>query len=156
MIKKILVFIFLLSLTLFAQESQSTDRAAQFVVGRPDQLLINVHVWGFVQRPGNYTIPTTYDLLTLISLAGGPAAQAQLSVVKIVRGATEEGEKEKVILVDLDHFLRTGERSNIPQLMDKDTVILPGKTTSVIPNALAMLRDMGILLITFYQIRNFK
>lgn len=38
------------------------DRAAQYYLGRKDEVLIKVNVWGFVQKPDQYLVPKDTDL----------------------------------------------------------------------------------------------
>ncbi len=59
----ILLLIFL-SQNISAQEFdtqipvQQGDRPAQYILGGDDVLLINVNLWGHVQRPGIYSVPS--------------------------------------------------------------------------------------------------
>ena len=49
------------------------------------QLKIQVQIWGHVRNPGLYIVPDNIDLLSLVSLAGGPTESARLGDVKLVR-----------------------------------------------------------------------
>ncbi len=86
-------------LPVFNQQTQSTnsfsDRPAQYILGSDDILLVNVNLWGHVQRPGIYSIPSAYSLIDLISSAGGPLKTARLSDVRVVR------KNQEVIQVDI-------------------------------------------------------
>ncbi|MBM4162658.1 MAG: hypothetical protein FJ217_16365 [Ignavibacteria bacterium] len=44
-----------------------------------------VNIWGFVQKPGRYEVPSSTDLIQLISYAGGPVQYAKLDEVKLTR-----------------------------------------------------------------------
>ena len=57
--------------------SRYTDRPAQYILGSGDILLVNVNLWGHVQRPGIYSVPSSYTLIDLISSAGGPLKTAR-------------------------------------------------------------------------------
>ena len=46
---------------------------------------ININVIGHVNNPGNYKILENTDLLTVLSLAGGPLAGSNLNKIKIYR-----------------------------------------------------------------------
>jgi hypothetical protein len=66
-------------------ESNYKNRAALYYLGEQDELLIKVNIWGFVQKPGQYMVPSGTDLISLISYAGGPREQANLSRIKVIR-----------------------------------------------------------------------
>ncbi len=55
-----------------SQQFSSGDRPAQYILGTNDVLLITVNLWGHVQRPGIYSIPSSFGLIDLLSSAGGP------------------------------------------------------------------------------------
>lgn len=64
------------------------NRGALYYLGEQDELLIKVNIWGFVERPGQYMVPTGTDLISLISFAGGPREQAKLNKVKLIRNSS--------------------------------------------------------------------
>jgi protein involved in polysaccharide export with SLBB domain len=47
--------------------------------------MMQVNIWGFVEKPGRYEVPATTDLIQLISLAGGPQLYSKMEKVKITR-----------------------------------------------------------------------
>ena len=86
------VLAILLTTTCFAQNSDKAtnitntkQKASLYYLGDKDQLLIKVNIWGFVQKPGQYFVPTDTDLISLISFAGGPREEAKLKKVKLIR-----------------------------------------------------------------------
>jgi protein involved in polysaccharide export with SLBB domain len=38
---------------------------------------MQVNIWGFVKNPGRYEVPSSTDLIQLISFAGGPVQYAE-------------------------------------------------------------------------------
>ena len=79
----------LLSRPGFAQtetfDTNLKNRGALYYLGEQDELLIKVNIWGFVQKPGQYMVPSGTDLISLISFAGGPREQAKLKNIKVIR-----------------------------------------------------------------------
>lgn len=67
----------------------------------PRDTMISVRLLGNVRRPGIYHVPRDFDLYSLMSLAGSYSEQADLSAVRIVRGA--RGQQGSVIEVDLEN-----------------------------------------------------
>src|SRR4051812_38256259 len=59
---------------------------SEYVSGNfPGAVLIPINLWGAVGKPGIHHVPTRTDLVTLISLAGGPTGDASLGDVSIKR-----------------------------------------------------------------------
>ena len=132
----------------FAQESeqfiQFGDRPAQYILGGKDVLLINVNLWGHVQRPGIYSIPSTYGLIDLISSAGGPLKTARLSEVRIIRS------NQTVVSINIDRFIKTGKSSLLPILQPGDTIVVSGSVADIFTRIVSVLRDIAIILNVVY------
>ena len=104
----------------------TTNTSAYFYSGTltgSEQLKIYTYIWGQVMKPGLYIVPDNTDLLTLMSLAGGPTEDAKLAKIRIVRPGADD---EKVIFVDVKQYLETGDQNLIPQLQPGDTIIVSG------------------------------
>lgn len=154
---KILILItFLFSANLFGQvfdqipafnQQQTTssfsDRPAQYILGTDDILLVNVNLWGHVQRPGIYSVPSAYSLIDLISSAGGPLKTARLSDVRIVR------KNQEVMQVDIEKFLKTGQINLLPLLQPGDTIIVSGSVQDIFTRVVAIFRDLAIIANVF-------
>ena len=147
--KKIVVIIILAGvLTLLAQESQNSTFNPGSVYQYPgsgnEQLMINTYIWGQVRSPGLYQIPDNTDLLTLISSAGGPTDNAKLSKIKIIR-PTAQG--EKIIFVNLQEYMKTGDMAMIPIMQPGDTVFVAGTAFYAVERVAGFLGT----LITFFS-----
>jgi hypothetical protein len=46
---------------------QEIIRKDQYQIGPDERLLITVHIWGEVRKPGEYLVPDDTDILELIS-----------------------------------------------------------------------------------------
>ena len=134
----------------YGQESQFPttygDRPAQYILGGSDVLLININLWGHVQRPGIYSIPSSYGLIDLISSAGGPLGTARLSDVRIIRS------NQQVINVDVEKFIKTGDSDLLPLLQPGDTIIISGSAYDVFTRFLGIVRDIAIIANAIYLI----
>jgi hypothetical protein len=134
----------------FAQDSQVqiqyADRPAQYILGGADMLLINVNLWGHIQRPGIYSVPSSYSLIDLISSAGGPKETARLSDVRIIRS------NQQVINVDVEKFIKTGDSDLLPLLQPGDTIIISGSAYDVFTRFLGIVRDIAIIANAIYLI----
>ncbi len=130
----------------FEQPSVYSDRPAQYILGGKDILLINVNLWGHIQRPGIYSIPSTYGLIDLISSAGGPLTSARLSEVRIVRS------NQEVLRVDVERFIKTGDSSVLPVLRPGDTIVVSGSVGDIFARMLGIVRDIAIIANAIYLI----
>jgi len=132
-----IIILVLISGTLIAQTDGgyqgANNSSAYFYSGtmnEANQLNIPTYIWGQVRKPGLYIVPDNTSLLTLLSLAGGPTENAKLSKVKIVRPTTEG---KKVIIIDLNEYIKTGDENLIPILQPGDTIIISVQSIMLSP-----------------------
>lgn len=83
-----------------------------------------VTVVGEVRDPGPYGFVQIPDLWEVILTAGGPAPEADLGRVQIVRGRPVAGEPT-TIEVDLSAGIEHGRNSGLPELRATDKVFIP-------------------------------
>lgn len=122
------------------QQYQAGDRPAQYILGSDDVLLITVNLWGHVQRPGIYSIPSSFGLIDLLSSAGGPLKTARLNDVKIIR------KNQEVIKVNLKEFMKTGNKDLLLPLQPGDLVIVSGSVADILQRVVAIARDLAIIV----------
>lgn len=105
-------------------ESSGLGRGSEYLSGYyRGAVLIPVDVWGAVGKPGVHHVPIQTDLITLITLAGGPSANAKLHEVVIKRrGKTNQ----EIIEVDLEELME-GSGGEAPRLQAEDVVMIPAK-----------------------------
>ncbi len=153
--KKILLMaIILIGLSsLEAQESQATTFNPGSVYLYPgsgnEQLMINTYIWGQVRNPGLYKIPDNTDLLTLISSAGGPTENAKLSKIKIIRPTTQG---EKIIYVNLQEYMKTGDMKLIPIMQPGDTIFVAGTAFYAVERVASFLGNLIIFFSVYTMI----
>ena len=101
-----LILALMMTISVFAQ-NQVGSVSAKF--SGEDELTIPVKVWGEVVRPGIYDVPIGYDMLGILSTAGGPVNTAKLTNVKVIRGHRLSKDDPIVVYVDLDKYIETGD-----------------------------------------------
>lgn len=120
----------------------------QYYLGQANELLIRVNIWGKVTRPGQYFVPASTDLITLISVAGGPIARSRLTDIRVVR-TNEKGEDE-VIIVNVKKFLKTGDKRLIPDLKPEDTVVIHGSVWQLVGDVTQVLGSLASVAVVYF------
>jgi polysaccharide biosynthesis/export protein len=118
-----------------------------------EKLKIYTYIWGQVLRPGLYIVPDDTDLLTLLSLAGGPSENAKLSKIRIIRPTSNS---QKVILVNLKAYMETGNETLIPILQPGDTIIVSGTIFYAFTRVTDFLSKVAIALSIYMTIHAIK
>ncbi len=94
----------------------------EFISGNsPGVILMRVNLWGAVGKPGIHFVPTSTDLIMLLSYAGGPIDSAKLNEIYIKRWIAG---KQSVIPVDVQELLQ-GVNQKSPLLQENDIVVIP-------------------------------
>ena len=88
-----------------------------YITGEDGVPRMNINVWGHVKYPGSYLVYDGIDLLTCLSMAGGPLTGAKLSDISIVStdGVTSQ--------INLDKLLENGNISSVT-LKPYDTIYI--------------------------------
>ena len=142
----VLIFFVLLATSILAQEYrlqqplQFGDRPAQYILGTNDVLLINVNLWGHVQKPGIYSIPSSFGIIDLLSSAGGPLKTARLNDVRIIR------KNQEVIKVNIEEYIKTGNKDLLVPLQPGDVIIVAGSIADIFSRIVGIVRDIAIIV----------
>ena len=117
---------------LISAQIESTD---YYTPGEQEkELMIIVHVWGEVNRPGKFVVRDGTSLVDILSEAGGPTRYANLKNVYV---ALKGDQGEHVETFDLRKYIEK-EKTYIPS-------ILPGDVIVVKRNAWGLGLDLGQL-----------
>jgi hypothetical protein len=134
---------------------QTGAQAANYYMhlGDMGELQVKVSIWGEVGAPGLYSIPEETDLTTLLSLAGGPSNDANLSQVKVVHAFPEPA----VSIVDLRDYFDSGNPEGIPIMKPGDMVHVKRTAWARVKAFAHDVTEVTILLgayITVYNLLN--
>lgn len=110
-----------------------------------------VNIWGMVNKPGQYLIPYSIDIdiVSLLSLAGGPKEGAKLDSVILLR-EMGDGKEPQLMVVDIKKFMETGYRTLLPTIEPNDTIILDETLWSKMTNNTSMLQILSSVAIIVY------
>ncbi len=109
-----------------------------------------VNVWGNVSSPGRHRVYDGIDFATLLSIVGGPSTTANLKRVMLYREIPDEGQLRYI--VDLEDFVRTGDRSEFIEIKPNDTILVPTKTSSLIWRQVGTLNTVFSLLNLYFTV----
>ncbi len=104
-------------------------RGAEYDYSDPDAINIKVHVWGFVEFPGYYIIPSTRGVNDLLALAGGPTEDANIDDLRLFRVNADSS--QSMIKFDYNDLLWNDNLEKpikIPHLQAGDILLVPGET----------------------------
>ena len=125
---------------------QTTGAQYYVCLGADKGLQVNVQVWGQIIRPGMYSVPKTTDVIGLISFAGGPTEDANISRVTLVRTNPES----RVFDLDLADYTRTGNKDFIPILRPGDTVVVPENNGRKFAKMVQVVSQLAIITNIYY------
>ena len=118
-------------------------------------ILMNVNIWGHVHSPGRHAVFDGIDLATLLSVVGGPKGGAKLDKVKVFREVPDDN-GQQVYTIDLEKFLKTGDRSGFMKILPNDTYIIPQTTASIILSNVGTVNTFLTLLNLYLQVMRFQ
>jgi len=155
-----LFIILLMSVQLTAQyqsnenivtKPQYNVSSERFFTDESGTILMNVNVWGHVNRPGRHMVFDGIDIATLLSVVGGPKSGAELNKVKIFREVPDEN-GQIIYTINIAKFLKTGDRSEFIKIMPNDTFIIPQKTSSYMIQQVGTINTLLSILNIYLQI----
>ena len=103
---------------------------------------VKLYIWGEVKAPGLYYVEPNADMLELISLAGGPTADADLSHITLIRGEAG-GEKRSI---NLGKYFSDQKSKNPIFLKSGDIVIIKSNLWKKIRSAASFISDIVVFV----------
>ena len=124
--KYTLALIYFLSISLLSAQfnyrpnqigSSTQLNGEDYITGEDGVPRMSINVWGHVKYPGTYLVYDGIDILTCLSMAGGPMTGAKLREVTIV---SKDGSNRTI---NLDKLLKNS-NSSIVELKPYDTLYI--------------------------------
>jgi len=134
----------------FSNKQQSSS----YIIYDNSKPYLSVNVWGHVQKPGQFLIPysSKVDLISLLSLAGGPLPGAKLNEILLIRETNDIDSTQLVYKIDLNKYLKTGNRGTIPTMESNDTILINQTFWSSLKQNSSFLQILLYLSVTALQI----
>ena len=153
----VLSFWFFVS-TGFAQ--QQDVKKDQYILNEEQKLQIIVHIWGEVNRPGQYLVPDGTSILELISLAGGPNEFSSLHKITLTRehsySAQGETNTKEILKVNLNKHLKSRDVETVPILQPGDVIIISRNLWSRFQTLMRVLAQFAIIIQAIYFYSNIQ
>lgn len=112
-----------------AGSKSGASSAAYYYISKPGEITMPINLWGHVRNPGRYEVPISTDIVQLVSYAGGPMAEANLSSVKIARVVRGVDAVRTVEFdVNLDHLDKLDEKAR--RLEPGDTIFIEANSVT--------------------------
>lgn len=128
---------------LLKDELSGLPRGTEYVSGYyRGAVLMEVNLWGAVNMAGLHHVPMQIDLLTFLSLAGGPTKDALKGEVTITRRSKNNPE---VLHVDLNELLENPSMRP-PVLQPNDTILIPESKPLVSQDSMLAVQFVSALL----------
>lgn len=133
--------------------SGNVGSGAFYDYGGKDGYTIDVNVWGFVNRPGKYRVPSSTTLVQIISYAGGPSDRARLEDIRIVHDVTIDSTiKEPVVIYNMEEYKRTGNPKLNPLLYYADTIIVQGDAINLLEKTLQIAGSVATVILSILAV----
>ena len=123
----------------------------KYITDSNGNIKMNVNVWGHVGQPGNHLVFEGIDIVTLLSIVGGPMDGAKLDRIKLIREVPEEN-GQIVFTFNFNEFLTSGSRSNFIKIKPNDTIIVPQKFSSILMSSASGINTILSLITLYIQI----
>jgi len=142
-IKLFILFVFFLFSQSFGYDFNRIPTGEEYIIGEDGIKRIYINVWGHVKNPGPYLVYKDVDLITLLSIAGGPLDGANLSKIRLIK---QNNNINKII--DINEFEKHVDNNFQPY----DTIIIKPTLTyyvtknSSIINTILSIITLGITL----------
>tara|TARA_B100002052_G_scaffold163025_1_gene148449 strand:+ start:1405 stop:1890 length:486 start_codon:yes stop_codon:yes gene_type:complete len=156
--KKLMILIILNYLNIvLAQEIGVNNRneyqisSERYITDSDGNIRMNVNVWGHIGQPGNHLVFEGIDIVTLLSMVGGPMNGARLDRIKIIREVPEEN-GQLIFTLNFNEFINTGDRSNFIKIKPNDTIIIPQKISSLLISSASGINTILSLITIYIQI----
>ena len=137
--------------TIINSQNEYQISSEKYITDSNGNIKMNVNVWGHVGQPGNHLVFEGIDIVTLLSIVGGPVDGARLDRIKLIREVPEENGK-LVFTLNFNEFIKSGDRSNFIKIKPNDTVIIPQRFSSFLMSTASGINTILSLITIYIQI----
>ena len=103
----------------------------QYITNDDGKVYMKINFWGASGKSGILRVEEGIDFASLISMIGFQSEFVNLKKIRLYR-ETPDDNGQLVYLINLKPFLKTGDRSNFPQIKPNDTIVVRKKVTGIL------------------------
>jgi len=160
---KKIIFIFILFMASISSQDNNVSNSAseisitgsQYYTGEDGLLKVFVNIWGHVNNPGRIMVNEGIDVVTLLSITGGPKKGADIKHIYVYREFPDKN-GESVYIINLQEFVNTGNRDGLIQVLPNDTYIISQTFGSFLLEKVGTINTIMSLVNLYFNIESRK
>ena len=122
----------------------------QYITNVDGKVYMKINYWGASGQSAILQVEEGIDFASLISLVGLESEFVNLKKIRLYRETPDEN-GQLVYLINLNPFLKTGDRSNFPQIKPNDTIVVRKKITGILLDEISSFQAILTALTFFIQ-----
>ena len=122
----------------------------QYITNDDGKVYMKINFWGASGESGILQVEEGIDFASLISMVGLKNEFVNLKKIRLYR-ETPDDNGQLVYLINLNPFLKTGDRSNFPQIKPNDTIVVRKKITGILLDEISSFQAILTALTFFIQ-----
>jgi hypothetical protein len=158
-LQKFIIYLFIFSFinasdinAIDSPPSSNLTNRTKYTTDEKGNILMHINVWGHVKLPGNHLVYEGIDLISLLSIVGGPYPGADMKNIILIRETSDMNGKTKY-QINLDSFYKDGNRKDLIKILPNDTIIIKEKLFRNILNKNNILSSLLQMLNIYLQIQ---
>ena len=108
-----------------------------------------INIWGHVNKPGNYLVYSTTDVITVLAMAGGLKSGAAIDRIKLFREIPDKYGNQTYI-INMEDFTESGERKYFPVVLPNDAFFVPQKPSNFILSQIGLVNTVMSAINLYY------
>ena len=122
----------------------------QYITDVDGKVFMKINFWGASGNSGILQVEEGIDFASLISMIGFQSEFVNLKKIRLYREKPDEN-GQIVYFINLNPFLKTGDRSNFPQIKPNDTIVVRKKIMGILLDEVTSFQAILTALTFFIQ-----
>ena len=125
------------------------NTGTRYFTDEDSNLRMWINIWGHVNKPGNYLVYSTTDVITVLAIAGGLKSGAAIDRIKLFREYPDKFGNQTYI-INMKDFTDSGERKYLPMVLPNDAFYVPQKPSSYILSNVSLINTVMSAINLYY------
>ena len=122
----------------------------QYITNDDGKVYMKINFWGASGESGILQVEEGIDFASLISMVGLKNEFVNLKKIRLYREKPVDN-GQLVYLINLNPFLKTGDRSNFPQIKPNDTIVMRKRIMGIVLDEITSFQAILTALTFFIQ-----